>query len=421
MKITKKKIVVSALTLLVGASLAGSISGTVAWYQYSTRANGAYLGASGGTAGNLQMRIKGEAEWLSRLTKEDVNTYLTANGYASEIQPITAGGLNKDDALPQDLYLNPVAGFGPYSKWLKASKANYLQIPLELRYVERDGQYKTVNNKQVDDEEVERNVYLSDLKLQDDKLNAKKDLSDALRFHVYSYQSDLAETGTDADLIKDGSELNRLVSKNGGTTVAQGKLDLDGDGKFDKGSMDPDDEYGFHAELVELIYGRDYPYVDANGDPVGDDSIQTSYHARKDNFDVVAKASSENPNGPQYFDQNNAKQDEQESIYPAVVESNSENLNIAKLSYKDDAGAEHSKAIGKTIAKDPTAAQGQDDYLNVVLTVWVEGWQKFEETVTVTDDQGQESQVDVASSIWSADYIDSVFNVGFQFAIDPAE
>ena len=53
----KNRLIVPALTLLAGLTLAGSISGTIAWYQYSTRANGAYLGMSGGTPGNLQLRL----------------------------------------------------------------------------------------------------------------------------------------------------------------------------------------------------------------------------------------------------------------------------------------------------------------------------------------------------------------------------
>ena len=70
----KNRIIVPALSLLVGITLAGSISGTIAWYQYSTRANAAYLGMSGGTTGNLQLRLDG-GEWLTRLTKNDISSF----------------------------------------------------------------------------------------------------------------------------------------------------------------------------------------------------------------------------------------------------------------------------------------------------------------------------------------------------------
>ena len=44
MKTNKKNIIIPALMMAVGLGLVGSISGTVAWYQYSTRVNVAYLG-----------------------------------------------------------------------------------------------------------------------------------------------------------------------------------------------------------------------------------------------------------------------------------------------------------------------------------------------------------------------------------------
>ena len=55
MKINNKKIIVSTLALAMGAALAGSISGSVAWYQYSTRAAAGFTGTSAGTSRNLQV------------------------------------------------------------------------------------------------------------------------------------------------------------------------------------------------------------------------------------------------------------------------------------------------------------------------------------------------------------------------------
>ena len=55
MKISNKKIIVSTLALAMGAALAGSISGSVAWYQYSTRATARMAATSAGTSRNLQI------------------------------------------------------------------------------------------------------------------------------------------------------------------------------------------------------------------------------------------------------------------------------------------------------------------------------------------------------------------------------
>lgn len=61
MKINNKKVIVSTLALAMGAALAGSISGSVAWYQYSTRASAQIAGTSAGTEGRLQVKKSTDA------------------------------------------------------------------------------------------------------------------------------------------------------------------------------------------------------------------------------------------------------------------------------------------------------------------------------------------------------------------------
>ena len=74
MKLNKNKIIVSALALAIAGSLVGSVGGTIAWYQYSTRANVSFLGQASGVSGNLQMRFAGEdgTKWRTRITKEEM-------------------------------------------------------------------------------------------------------------------------------------------------------------------------------------------------------------------------------------------------------------------------------------------------------------------------------------------------------------
>ena len=318
----KNRIIVPALSLLIGVTLAGSISGTIAWYQYSTRASGAYLGMSAGTVGNLQLRLNG-GEWLTRLTKNDVASYLasTTENYGSHVMPITSGNMDKDDALPSDFYRNPIAGRGAYAYWEKADETNYISLPLELRFVENNGSGE--NN-------VAKDVYLSDLYIAADEANGteKKDLSDAIRFHVAS------NDGT--------NQINRLISKNGGSIDTNGKLDVDDDGEIDQ--VYSGNRYGFGSnnELVDVVYGE---------------GEQLSYAAKV--------------NGG------------------ILVETNENNLDLDGLELSGV-----SKSIGKTLADD-------SHYLAVTITIWVEGWQKFDD-----------------SSVWAADYIDSAFDIGFEFATD---
>ena len=450
MKRTKTKIAVSAFTLLIGAALAGSVSGTIAWYQYSTSVYGAYVGTAGGTSGNLQMRIKGSEEWGTRLTYNEVATYLanTPEKYGSDIQPITSGAMEKDGALPADFYANPRAGFGPYSKWIKASEKNFVRIPLELRYIERDGVYANIGDEQnpnlVDEQEISKNVYLSDLLIKENSRNGEKgDLSSAIRFHIHSYEGrmeavlddqnqpvlDANDQPTYEEKVVAGSEINRLVSKNGGTIMVQGKLDIDGDGKADKGYVG-EDKYGFDDdnEPFDLIYGKDFAQPLDPADPYKDveDMAQTAYHARNGEYDVITEGS--------------------EKIYPAVAQENERDLDLSKTSYErsyiDDKGTadesddeviteDVSKSIGKTIAKDPTDAAVKDNYLNVVVTIWVEGWQELkvgeqprvddQNQPVIDDETGLQIVDDIYSSIWNSDYINAKFDVGFQFSIDTVE
>ena len=67
MKLSNKKIIVSTLALAMGAALAGSISGSVAWYQYSTRASAVVNGVSAGVTGDMAVSIDG-GDYLHKAT-----------------------------------------------------------------------------------------------------------------------------------------------------------------------------------------------------------------------------------------------------------------------------------------------------------------------------------------------------------------
>ena len=367
MNIKKKSIIIPAFALLIGASLAGSITGTVAWYQYSTRVNTAYVGVSGGTSGNLQIRLAG-GEWSTRLTKDAIKTYVEGSDYGAKVLPITSGEMDKDDALPANFYLNPLYGQeGSYANWQKADKANYVVLPLQLRYVERDGD-KEGGAK--DAKNIAKEVFLSDLLIQEDKdntTNVKEDLSDAIRFHIDAFGED--------DRNVPANHINRLISKNGGTTVTNGKLDLDGDGVMDY--KYDSDKYGFGSDdTTDLVYG------------VGNQVSFTNKVA-------------DQTNQAYYDSEGNALSDA--NVYSMVVDSGDQgDLDIVDTSKKYN--TTESKSIGSTLAD-------EDKFLNVIVTIWVEGWQTFEDATSHKH-----------ISIWdSDDFIGSSFDVGFEFAVDPVE
>ena len=364
----KKKIIISALALTIGAGLAGSITGTAAWYQYSTKVNGAYIGASGGATGNLNMRIRkdgqaADAGWSTFLSKETLMNYVQSQGFGTKIQPVTPGALEKTSNLTVDtdgnpvMYSNPVPGRAAYADWNKASKANYIVIPLQLRYVENDGAAANIA----------KDVYLSELVLEQRVTDpATSDISNALRFHISSYSS--------AD---SSAKQSRLVSKTGGKTVVHGKLDLDGDGSNDTARPGESDKYGFNSNYnssVEIDYGED--------------GNQVAFTSR-----VLTAPDTE----AKYYDEDNVEQDDAD-VYSLIANPRAgkygDDLNDNYLDF--DGG--NSKKIGTTVA-------GGSNFLNVDLTIWVEGWQKFQ------NNAGQ-------SSIWSKSFIGSEFNIGFEFAIN---
>ena len=410
MKLDLKKIVIPTLAIAIGAAIAGSVSGTVAWYQYSTRVSTAYLGTSAGTAGNLKLRIKGSNNWVNSLTKDDIAAYLANNSLGQNIIPITAGNMDADAAInqynaaadptndPADMkplfFKNPIRSFEERveytsSSWLKADESMYVQIPMEVAFIEYDG----VKKNEEDKEYLEKEVYLSDLLIQEDwqnnsdPENLKKDLSSAIRVHISSRQLDEND-----EVIANTDSFDRLISKNGGSILTEGYLDLDGDSNDDTYiNGDHGAQYGFGnsasiaANTKKVIYGE---------------GLQVAYSADKD----VKNGS---------YRLLDADQDTAEKVYPAVVKSvnNSMVLDENDFEYtKEGASEKTSKCIGKTIGYSKEDANWEKEYLNVTLTIWLEGWQTLP-APTIADP-------DAVSSIWNAaDYIGSMFDVGVQFAV----
>ena len=363
--LSKNKIIVSALALCIGTSLAGSVSGTIAWYQYSTRANVAFIGEAGGFSGNLQMRFVGENDnaWRTRITWKEMNDNLAANDFADEIVPMTFGPMARNDALPANGYVQPIARVSDTTKWVKASKKNYAQFQLQLRYNQRDGVEE--GEPAVDGKNTMKEVYISKLTIAENAVSGKKDLSDAARLHISSsYTED--ETA---------QSVKKLISNKGGTILTQGKLDLDGDGVLDRAYPEAD-EFGFNdpdpsdpaaTTLEDVVYGS---------------GVQTSF-GNTDTFDGTHTYTPYGSNTPVA-----------DPIHPVKVKTEDNKLTALKY---NDGNIDQDKFIGKTNV-------GSSSYLTVTVTIWVEGWQELD-----------------GSAIWNeVDYIGSKFNIGIQFAVQDA-
>ena len=137
MKLIKKRIAVSALALATGVCLAGSVTGTIAWYQYSTRASAIYnYTSAGGTRGSLQISIDDSDIWYTTLTHNDIGTYLNSTHSGDQLIPITSGPMSKTSPLPEFFHKDPLPKHASYSEWKKADNHNYISLPLKLRYVD---------------------------------------------------------------------------------------------------------------------------------------------------------------------------------------------------------------------------------------------------------------------------------------------
>ena len=386
MKINKVKFVVAALTACSIAALAGSVSSTIAWYQYSTRVSAVYLGASAGSKGNLKIRIKGTNEWINDLTYKDIADYLSAENKGQLVTPITSGPMNADDAIKTDnngemvFYQNPDGGVPAQrvgydnQSWKHANDSMYVSVPLELRFEFEQGG---------DISYLEKDVYISNLIIQGDWKNQqsnKEDLSSAVRVHLSSYQSNDQSQGHSATAI------NRLISKDGGTVLTEGYLDLNGDGDLDEYVSGPSGaNYDFGKEDQIVHYYTSYG-----------EGTQTSYC----NKTTIQNGSYKTLQGDSI----------DEKIYPSVVESIPETNILVEESFeftKEGETNPTSKCIGKTVAFDDMANEA---YLNVVMTIWIEGWEPLPSPTT--------SNPDAKSPIWNpSDYIGSMFDVGITFAV----
>lgn len=246
----KKKIIIPAFALLIGTALAGSVSSTIAWYQYSTRTTAAYVGVTSGSSENLQMRFKkdnqgAEVGWTSRITYQQMEEYLDDVNIGYDMLPITSGALTKDAALPNKLYQNPIAGIKAQTSWKEATAANYVVIPLEFRYVKRDGQIENGADAEFTNKKVNLNEVHIAQRFGDE--NDHSDISKAIRVH-FSAINDSADA-TDPDNFT-----NALISKNGETIDTHGPLDLDSEPGNDY--TYELDKYGFKSQTKEYIdYG----------------------------------------------------------------------------------------------------------------------------------------------------------------------
>ena len=164
-KINSLKLAIGVLALSSVASLVGSISGTIAWYAYSTRALVSYTGTSVQSTTQLQIGIKSNtevdfttnAELIEHIKFNDdpnhyyfmkvgsgglpatiINDYLSAKGYATNVlEPLSSYAYNTGEDI--NLRNRPVTN-NPSATKTAAEKTKYCEIPFVFRVLSANTQ-----------------------------------------------------------------------------------------------------------------------------------------------------------------------------------------------------------------------------------------------------------------------------------------
>jgi hypothetical protein len=240
----KRNALVAAFGVLTGMSVIGSVAGTVAWYQYSTRSTANYVGTSTACTEKLQMTlgtVDANSTWKSDFSSKDVLNYLkNTAGYGEKaglVSPVTNPGLGKNDKLG-DFYGQPVYQYNTLADWQKADSKDYITLPMSFRVLKDGSETETLDEA--------KNLYVQDVTIKDH--DADSHISDAIRVHFSSGDGD--------------AQVNRLVSKKGNSINTYGELDLNGDGTPDYAKY----VYDFDSEDAKtpITYGEK-------------DSVQESY------------------------------------------------------------------------------------------------------------------------------------------------
>ena len=228
------KIIIPAAAVAMGIALVGSVSSTLAWYQYSTKAQAAFIGTSVGQSENLEIQLQ-DGTWKSNLTHQNVDALAGLADEYPEIIPVTPGiSVAKNGAIPAKNAFKEGVETGVAGYHGDADSKNIIQFDLKIRYK------KTAEES----EYLAKDLKLSDLTIMNNADNTgSADLYKTIRVHF--------AVGSGADttyyLFANDNDKNDVEL----TTQTYGPLDTDNDGEYDKAL-----KYDWESNTDNIVYGN---------------------------------------------------------------------------------------------------------------------------------------------------------------------
>lgn len=375
-KLNTAKTLFGFLGLATFASLVGTVSGTLAWYSYTTRVTVSYSGTSIENTVQLQIGIASETKmphvngdadneefWTTMtettfegdstfyyfapmgvgLSSPLINAYLSANGYGTNLlKPVTSGYYDPtDDNCSFSLKQSPNSIY--HKQDIAAPKQDFIELPLVFRV----SKSKTLTDEFVSGQE---------LWLTDAKAVASSD-ADGEVFRAMRIFFNRKDYGYDTNFILNPNALNNVA----GETTVGGLLDMTYDKYYD---FDNDGEV-IYGEWDETILPDPRAALSSSGYVVPDGQENAILDLNNTGHTEADTYCARHYPGAKYYENLNsipfktAKYESVASIRPA------RNSNNGKMSNVDP-----SNPTSVCI----TGTSAEHFIGRVDATIWIEGW-----------------------------------------------
>ena len=234
-----KKIIVSTLAVAMGAALVGSISGTVAWYQYSTRVTAQMSGTSAGTSRNLQ--IASDAAVVS----DKDNAAWDYNVKPASKADMAPSSVTFDGGVINGFVEHPVYQY--FNGWKEADARDYFSYDLYFQSLKQNNVREAVD------------VYLTAFEI---TATADNVIKQALRAELVIYTTENGSTWT--------KQSQKILGASEGTTTIKDYLNLN---NRDGGENYVMDHNGFAADdsdgVATMYKANTKVHADAGASPTG--------------------------------------------------------------------------------------------------------------------------------------------------------